>query len=111
MYALNAATGQPIWQRTIGQYGGSSPTLIGNIVYVGSGSSSLNALDAASGSPLWNYRTNPAGVYSTPIINAGMLYFTNRANLWALSVDGKTVRWKIASTGADDLALGAEPMS
>jgi outer membrane protein assembly factor BamB len=89
MYAINASTGEQIWNTTA--CGSSSPTVAGNIVYTGN-SYKILALNASTGNIIWNH-TFPRPEYymaSTPTIANGVLYAGNHHELYAFGTNTTT---------------------
>jgi outer membrane protein assembly factor BamB len=64
LYAVRADTGEIIWQFLAKGYVWGSPSLAGDVVYVGSGSKSFYAINALTGQELWHFETG-GPVYST----------------------------------------------
>jgi len=70
VYALNASTGELLWNYTTGdQIHVSSPAVAGGVVYIGSKDRNVYALNASSGALLWNYTTGHAVVSSPSVTN------------------------------------------
>jgi outer membrane protein assembly factor BamB len=99
-YALNAATGAPLWrQRGVGRIF-SVPAVANGVVYVGSDDDNLYALDARSGKILWRYTTGGA-VQSSPSIAAGKVYFGSYDhNVYALDAATGAFIWRYSTGGA-----------
>ena len=77
----------------------SSPTVLGQTVYVGSGDGRLYALDRTAGTKKWSFDAgNP--IPSSPAIGGGAVYFGTRDGVF-FAVDAATgkQRWKF-TTGA-----------
>ena len=62
--ALDAASGRELWRTTTGTTW-SSPSIAGDVVYVGDGQGRVHALDRKSGKALWSFRTGST-VHSSP---------------------------------------------
>jgi eukaryotic-like serine/threonine-protein kinase len=92
LYALNAATGEKLWNQTvpINSYPSNPPTPVvaDNVIYVGSGGGNLYAFDAANGDELWNYTIEGANntTLSTPSVVNGVLYVSANNTVYALRV-------------------------
>ncbi|MFC1769285.1 LamG-like jellyroll fold domain-containing protein, partial [Nanoarchaeota archaeon] len=54
-YALNATTGNQIWNYTAGDWVDTSPAVSNGIVYIGSYDNNTYALNATTGNQIWNY--------------------------------------------------------
>jgi outer membrane protein assembly factor BamB len=72
-HAVDAATGKPVFQQQLKGYVFSSPSIAGDIVYVGILNGSVEARDRTSGELLWTFQTETAK--------------QNRG--WVLSAEGK----------------------
>jgi outer membrane protein assembly factor BamB/serine/threonine protein kinase len=103
VFAIDAATGKSRWSyptgngTPFGAGGGveSSPTVAGDIVYVGSDNGTVYALDTASGHLDWSY-TTPTGssVVSTPAVVGGTVYIGSEDNrVYALSAATGDLVW------------------
>ena len=66
-------TNQTLWNYTTGSWVGSSPAVVGGIVYVGSGDGNVYALNATTGAKIWKYTTGDA-VFSSPAVADGKVY-------------------------------------
>jgi outer membrane protein assembly factor BamB len=62
LYALNAATGTPLWSYTTGGAVGSSPAVANGVVYVGSGDDNLYAFGLSGGTADGVRRPAPASL-------------------------------------------------
>jgi outer membrane protein assembly factor BamB len=78
----------------------SSPTIVGNRVYIGSGDHNVYALDLASGALAWKFETGDV-VHASPAVVDGVVYIGSwDRNMYALDAGtGKEV-WKY-TTGDD----------
>ena len=76
LYALNAKTGEKIWNYNATELGiGSSPTVADGMVYVGAGDQNryLYAFDAYSGGLLWTDYVGGSVTYDPTVVN-GVIY-------------------------------------
>ncbi len=89
-YALNATNGDKLWNYTTGS-GYSSPAVVGDVVYFGSGDS-LYALNTINGDKVWNY----TGGGSSPVVVDGVVYFGLGSRVYALGEPYSTTPPKIA---------------
>jgi outer membrane protein assembly factor BamB len=124
IYALDTADGKPKWKfKTGGErrftapgiHGAiprtelmadpfdvflSSPTVVGDTVYVGSGDHHVYALDARSGAKRWAFETGNV-VHASPAVAAGVVYIGSwDRNLYALNASTGALVWKF-QTGDD----------
>jgi outer membrane protein assembly factor BamB len=78
----------------------SSPTVVGDTVYIGSGDHHVYAIDAQSGAKRWAFETGNV-VHASPAIVAGVLYIGSwDRNLYALDAASGAPIWKF-QTGDD----------
>ncbi|WP_336022514.1 PQQ-binding-like beta-propeller repeat protein [Halobellus salinisoli] len=72
----------------------SSPTVVDDTVYVGSGDANVYALSTDDGSVRWTHETG-AAVASSPLVVDGTVYVgSGDANVYALSADDGSERWR-----------------
>jgi eukaryotic-like serine/threonine-protein kinase len=77
----------------------SSPTVVGNSVFVGSGDGNMYALDRLTGAKLWSFAAGSA-VSSSPAVEGGTVYFgTYDGRFFAVDARTGSLRWRL-STGA-----------
>ena len=78
----------------------SSPVVLGQTVYVGSGDGKLYALDRTSGATRWTHDAGNA-IASSPAVGGGLVYFATRdGHVSAVDASSGARRWRIA-TGRD----------
>jgi eukaryotic-like serine/threonine-protein kinase len=107
-YALDAATGQKIWDYTTGGVIHSSPAYADSTIFFGSWDSYLYAMGAADGSLKWKFKTgtdtvyyNQVGFQSSPVVYNGVVYSGCRdAHIWAIDATKGTLRWKYFNNGS-----------
>ncbi|UVI33524.1 outer membrane protein assembly factor BamB family protein [Paenibacillus spongiae] len=95
LYALNAASGEKLWEKTVGPQDGSrawmyySPTVAEQVVYQAYGGGAIMALDAKTGDELWN-KPLAGGWFadSSPVYDNGKVYVG--AEGWIVALDAKT---------------------
>ena len=94
LLALDAATGQLLWEYETESSVTSSPTVANGGVYFGSYDQRLYALDATTGNLLWRFKTSDA-VYSSPVVKNGVVYFgSNDTHLYAVDTASGDLRWR-----------------
>jgi outer membrane protein assembly factor BamB len=76
----------------------SSPAVVGNSVYVGSGDGHLYALDRLTGKQLWSYDAGSAIMSSPAVANGLVVVGTYDGRFMAIDVVKGTLRWRL-STG------------
>jgi len=78
----------------------SSPTVVDQTVYIGSGDHHVYALDAKNGTTRWTFETGDV-VHASPAVVAGVLYIGSwDRNLYALNAATGALIWKF-QTGDD----------
>jgi outer membrane protein assembly factor BamB len=104
----NAASLQKLWAFNTGDLVAASPTIVNNIVYVGSWNGYEYAINAATGAQIWKTflgTTTPApdcspdrtiGVTSAATVQNGVVYVGGGDDYWyALNASNGSVLWKI----------------
>lgn len=77
----------------------SSPLVVGDVVFFGSGDHHFHALDKNSGELLWRLETGGA-VHSSASLAENLLFFASADGfLYAVDKDSGDVAWKFASAG------------
>jgi outer membrane protein assembly factor BamB len=78
----------------------SSPTIVGNVLYFGSGDHSVYALDATTGALRWKFATGDV-VHASPAVTGGFVYVGSwDRNMYALDAATGKERWRF-QTGND----------
>lgn len=109
LYALNAIDGQLVWRYDTELPLGNSPTVDGDIVYVGGFDRRLHALNALTGEHLWSFSGALAGYSTNPLVVDGKVIAGNRDGyLYAIGAhntpgQGKLL-WKYKTDGSIDLS-------
>ena len=88
VYALDARTGETLWQYEIGAEILSAPTVVGEVAYVQATDEYLYALDAATGEFLWRYETRDYGLGRAVVIKDVVYLASGSGDVYAL-VGGK----------------------
>jgi outer membrane protein assembly factor BamB len=94
LHALNATTGNEIWDFPHMFGATETPAIVNGVVYIGSGAGNynLNALNASNGERIWNYTAEDI-VLSTPAVAGGVVYFCADKNIYALNVATGVKLW------------------
>jgi outer membrane protein assembly factor BamB len=93
-----------LWSFKTGGPVKSSPAVVANRVFVGSGDNSVYALDVNSGRKVWSAKTE-GPIESSPLVLNGRVYVgSSDASLYALDAQGGKLLWKY-TTG--DKILGS----
>jgi outer membrane protein assembly factor BamB len=78
----------------------SSPTVVGSVVYIGSGDQHVYALDAATGALKWSFAAGDV-IHASPAVANGVVYIGSwDRNLYALDAVSGRERWRY-TTGND----------
>jgi outer membrane protein assembly factor BamB len=94
VYALDAATGDKIWDFNTGDKVWADPTVEGDTLYIGSFDDSLYALNTADGTEKWHYATGGA-IMAKPLVDNGTVYIGSfDRNLYALDAASGNLKWQ-----------------
>jgi len=96
VFALNAETGQDIWQAEVGWWVQSAPIVAGDILYVTVGDGSLAAIDVASGNLLWEHGLYPNGALGglSPAVANDMVFAVDVVGrVYALDAKTGETKW------------------
>lgn len=98
VFALDGATGEPIWSRKLGE-AGNEVLALEDRVYVGSDDNYFYCLFARDGSVNWRWRTG-GDVIGMPLSDGNRVYFVSKDNV-VRSLDRRSgaQRWKRAMAG------------
>jgi hypothetical protein len=100
LWALDAATGKPLWKHAADGPIQHSPAVAGGRVFVGAAGGSLWALDAATGKPAWKFRPGKGGFVASPLVAEGTVYLGSRDGVFhAVAADTGEPRWQFATAG------------
>lgn len=109
VHAFDASTGARLWsvvvgKPSVGYPNQSTPVVVNNIVYIGSGNDYLYALDATNeGATLWKAATG-GSINSSPAVVNGVVYAgSTDGNLYAFDATTGTLLWT-AATGSSIMA-------
>ncbi len=101
LYAINASSGEQIWNTTL--YGPIYPTsaVYNNIVYAAAGAAAnpdFFAINITDGSIIWSYSASGVSSRSSPTVYNGMVYFTmsrpsNNSVVYALNATNGSYIW------------------
>ncbi len=97
LYALDAATGDKLWNFKTGGWIESAPAVHNGIVYFGSNDGKLYALDSKTGKEQWEFKTRYA-IKSTPAIADGKVVFgSTDYRVYALNEKNGKKIWSFSS--------------
>jgi outer membrane protein assembly factor BamB len=111
-----APAGHLLWKFDAGRMGVvSSPAVVGDTVYVGSGDHRVYALDRRTGGLRWKFATQ-GRVSSSPAVAGGVVYVLSYdGRLYAIDAASGKERWTFSTEGERRFAAthlhGAEPAS
>jgi outer membrane protein assembly factor BamB len=95
VYAINALTGQVLWNNANVHAIQTAPTVANGLVYVADDFGVISALDTSAGQIQWSYNTNVStGVGSAGALANGILYMGVGQFLFALNASNGTVLWR-----------------
>ena len=80
MLALDAISGDILWEHKTRGFVNGSPSIAGDSVFVGSTDAFMRAFDRRSGGLLWKFKAN-GPITSSPTIVNGFLFFGTHSNL------------------------------
>ena len=90
--ALDANTGEEIWQQKIGTVIWSSLAVSGNALYFGDRAGRFLAIDRSNGHPLWTFRTS-GPVFSSPTVSGDLVIFgSGDGGVYALRVGARSTQ-------------------
>ncbi len=99
-YALWTNNGTIKWSKKLNGTYTSSPTLVNDLLYIGTLTKQVYALNTTDGDIVWNYTTGDV-IYSSPAFFKGVTYIgSNDNNLYAFNATNGTLVWNY-STGGD----------
>lgn len=91
--ALNADSGDLLWQKHTTGPIDSSPTVAGDLVYVGLRDRRILALDRNTGVSVWEFEAG-GWVSSSSVVKDGFIYFgSGDGNIYALDANSAEVMW------------------
>lgn len=99
LYAINATTGQLIWERFAGSAFNSSPVIANGKLFVTTESGEILAVDPATGNLFWSKTIYSNG--ASPAVMNGIVYVGSTDNIYALDAMSGVEKWKFPiSNGA-----------
>jgi outer membrane protein assembly factor BamB len=110
MTAVNATTGEELWNHTLYQPVAvkSNPAVVDGVVYFGSHASNVKAVDATTGDQIWNFSagdivgSDPTVVNDTVYIGSGYRTGSGSSDphkVYALNATDGTERWNFTLVG------------
>jgi outer membrane protein assembly factor BamB len=94
IYALNAETGDILYQYAAEDKIWGTPTLADNTLYIGSFDKKLYALNADDLTLKWSFATE-GSIFARPLVDNGTVYIGSfDRNLYALNAADGTLKWK-----------------
>lgn len=83
----------------LGAFGGSSPMIVGNTLYIGSHDNNVYALDTGSGSIEWSFATGGIVQLSPAVANSIVYAGSDDGNLYAINASNGTGLWHFQTGG------------
>jgi eukaryotic-like serine/threonine-protein kinase len=94
VYALDAATGDRLWEFATGDKIWATPVVDGDTLYIGSFDKNIYALNTADGREKWRYTTD-GSIMATPLVDGGTVYIGSFDRyLYALSAADGSLKWR-----------------
>jgi hypothetical protein len=94
LYAVDIATGNEVWGRSL--YGSlSSPAVSNGRIYIGDKDKKINCIDATDGSEVWN-QTLVGACRASPVVAGGMVYTAANSavgTVYCFDADDGTLKW------------------
>ena len=95
LWALDLATGKPLWKYEAGDEIKSSPTVRDGTVYFGDEAGAFHAVEAGSGKPRWVFQAD-AGIISSANFAAECVLFGSQDNfLYCVKPTDGSLLWKV----------------
>jgi outer membrane protein assembly factor BamB len=103
LHAVDALTGQPLWERSVGAVG-FTPTVVGGSIYVVSASDSLYAIDRATHATVWRAGHIGSGLVA---VADGLVLVHSSVGLHIAALDATTgtLLWTASGTNAGDISV------
>ena len=100
IYALDAETGDWIWQFETGEQIWATPAIDGDTLYIGTFNKKLYAIDTATGEEKWQQPFEAQGpIISTPLVDDGIVYFGSfDRHIYALDAASGELIWQFPET-------------
>lgn len=97
--ALNAETGQPIWEHSVESPIDGSPAITHDTIYVGLRASKLLAIDRSTGKRKWEFITQ-GPIFGPPTVKDGIVYVGDLSNkLTAVDAHNGKMLWEYETHG------------
>ena len=100
IYALDAATGELVWEVETGEDTWATPSIYNDTLYIGTFDKNVYALDAATGTQKWQqpFETN-GPIVSTALVDNGTVYVASfDRHIYALDSTGGELLWQFPQT-------------
>lgn len=92
--ALDAATGDVLWETSFELQFGSSASVAGEVLYVGNYDGTLYALDGSDGDVLWRHDTGSRITKSSPLVSDGKVLVGSHDALHAVDAEDGEPLWR-----------------
>ncbi len=102
VFALNASDGTNAWAQPFSTTGDiqSSPTVVGNILYIGDSAGKLYLIDATTGAKIGEGSKTVGSIRSSPAVSGGLVVVgSDDNNVYAFNATDGTYKWAFPTTG------------
>ncbi len=93
IFALNASSGNQVWNYSANGAGFLPLSLIGDALYFNSLNGAIIALNAANGTQLWSVNADSNGTITVFAVNDGVFYYYLGQTLYALDASSGNSLW------------------
>ncbi len=105
VYALKASDGSVIWRAQIADMNSTVPTLLDQVIYLGSSDGVVSALNTSDGKLIWHAQVGQAGTAigsgtSIAAVVDGSVYLAFPQGFAALHVADGSLKWQYQASGA-----------
>lgn len=99
LYAFDAATGADKWVYPTAMPLGHSPTIVGDVAYVGGFDRQIHAVNAYTGQGIWTFSAK-AGFQTNPLVVNNTVYMGSRdGTFYAVNASNGQLRWQYKTGG------------
>lgn len=100
LWALDRATGKPVWTYRAAGPISHSPAFAGGRLFCADAGGTLAAIDADSGKGRWQFHSGKGGFVTAPLVAGGTVYLGARdGSFYAVAADTGRLRWRLATGG------------
>jgi outer membrane biosynthesis protein TonB len=104
VYALDAGSGDEVWRFDTEMPIGHSPTVVGNVLYVGGFDKRVYSLNADTGGLIWTFTGAKGGFSTNPLVIEGKVLLGSRDGyFYALDQNNGNLLWQYPASSEDPL--------